>query len=91
MSHFELQADCQLVKIDIHCHVQGDVVIECITLDDELEGEEMVFRVMFNTAFIRSNILILNRDELDILWDVKDEFSKDFRAEVLFISLFPPN
>ncbi|XP_031118029.1 formin-like protein 6 isoform X2 [Ipomoea triloba] len=78
------QADCQLVKIDIHCHVQGDVVIECITLDDELEGEEMVFRVMFNTAFIRSNILILNRDELDILWDVKDEFSKDFRAEVLF-------
>nr|GMC48899.1 formin-like protein 18 [Ipomoea batatas] len=63
---------------------QGDVVIECITLDDELEGEEMVFRVMFNTAFIRSNILILNRDELDILWDVKDEFSKDFRAEVLF-------
>ncbi|XP_019167761.1 PREDICTED: formin-like protein 18 [Ipomoea nil] len=78
------QADCQLVKIGIHCHVQGDVVLECITVDDELEDEEMVFRVMFNTAFIRSNILMLNRDELDILWDVKDEFPPDFKAEILF-------
>ncbi|KAJ6829506.1 formin-like protein 6 [Iris pallida] len=78
------QADCELVKIDIHCHVQGDVVLECISLDEDLEREEMMFKVMFNTAFIRSNILILNRDEIDILWDAKDRFSKDFRAEVLF-------
>ncbi|CAH9145914.1 unnamed protein product [Cuscuta epithymum] len=79
------QADCELVKIDIHCHVQGDVVLECITLqDDEFECEEMMFRAVFNTAFIRSNILILNRDEIDILWDVKDQFPKDFRAEILF-------
>ncbi|CAH9145915.1 unnamed protein product [Cuscuta epithymum] len=77
------QADCELVKIDIHCHVQGDVVLECITLqDDEFECEEMMFRAVFNTAFIRSNILILNRDEIDILWDVKDQFPKDFRAEI---------
>ncbi|KAI3468325.1 hypothetical protein Pfo_024988 [Paulownia fortunei] len=78
------QADCELVKIDINCHVQGDVVLECITLDDNLEHEEMMFRVIFNTAFIRSNILILNREEIDILWNVKDQFAKDFRAEVLF-------
>ncbi|KAL5558224.1 hypothetical protein UlMin_034435 [Ulmus minor] len=78
------QVDCELVKIDIHCHVQGDVVLECITLDNDLEREEMMFRVMFNTAFIRSNILMLNRDEIDILWNVKDQFPKDFRAEVLF-------
>ncbi|KAL5783014.1 hypothetical protein ACOSP7_008043 [Xanthoceras sorbifolium] len=78
------QADCELVKIDIHCHIQGDVVLECISLDSEQEREEMMFRVMFNTAFIRSNILMLNRDEIDILWNAKDQFPKDFRAEVIF-------
>ncbi|KAL3844083.1 hypothetical protein ACJIZ3_001486 [Penstemon smallii] len=78
------QADCDLVKIDINCHVQGDVVLECITLDDTLKHEGMMFRVMFNTAYIRSNILMLNRDEIDVFWNVKDQFPKDFRAEVLF-------
>uniref|UniRef100_A0A5B7C9Y0 Formin-like protein n=1 Tax=Davidia involucrata TaxID=16924 RepID=A0A5B7C9Y0_DAVIN len=78
------QAECELVKIDINCHIQGDVVLECISLNDDMEREEMMFRVMFNTAFIRSNILMLNRDEIDILWNAKDQFPKDFRAEVLF-------
>ncbi|CAN4113198.1 unnamed protein product [Withania somnifera] len=78
------QAECELVKIDINCHIQGDVVLECICLHDDLQREQMMFRTMFNTAFIRSNILILNRDELDTLWDAKDQFPKDFRAEVLF-------
>lgn len=78
------QADCELVKIDISCHIQGDVVLECISLDSDQEREEMMFRVMFNTAFIRSNILMLNRDEIDILWNARDKFSKDFRAEVIF-------
>ncbi|XP_019447579.1 PREDICTED: formin-like protein 18 isoform X1 [Lupinus angustifolius] len=78
------QADCELVKIDIHCHVQGDVVLECISLDSDLERENMMFRVMFNTAFIRSNILMLNRDEIDILWNTKDNFPKNFRVEALF-------
>ncbi|CAL0333068.1 unnamed protein product [Lupinus luteus] len=78
------QADCELVKIDIDCHVQGDVVLECISLDSDLERENMMFRVMFNTAFIRSNILMLNRDEIDILWNTKDNFPKNFRVEALF-------
>lgn len=78
-----LQEDCELVKFDIHCHIQGDVVLECISLDDDLEREQMMFRVMFNTAFIRSNILMLNRDDIDVVWNVKDQFPKDFRAEVL--------
>ncbi|KAK6942290.1 Tensin phosphatase, C2 domain [Dillenia turbinata] len=78
------QAECELVKIDIYCPVQGDVVLECINLNDDMQHEEMMFRVMFNTAFIRSNILMLNRDELDMLWNAKDKFPKDFRAEVLF-------
>lgn len=77
-----MQAECELVKIDINCHIQGDVVIECISLHDDMEREQMMFRVMFNTAFIRSNILMLNRDEIDMLWDVKDQFPKDFRVEV---------
>ncbi|KAI3900731.1 hypothetical protein MKW92_033319 [Papaver armeniacum] len=77
------QADCELVKIDVGCHIEGDVVLECISLDEDLVREEMMFRVMFNTAFIRSNILMLNRDEIDILWNTKDRFPKDFRAEIL--------
>lgn len=51
-------------------------------MDEDLEHEEMMFRVMFNTAFIRSNILILNGDEIDTLWNARDHFPMDFRAEV---------
>nr|KYP55785.1 Formin-like protein 20 [Cajanus cajan] len=80
-----LQAECMLVKIDIHCHVQGDVVLECIHLSEDFVREEMMFRVMFHTAFVRSNILTLSRDEIDILWDAKDQFPKDFKFEVLFL------
>ncbi|KAA8542476.1 hypothetical protein F0562_023388 [Nyssa sinensis] len=78
------QAECALVKIDIHCRVRGDVVLECIHLDDDLVREEMMFRVMFHTAFVKSNVLMLNRDEVDVLWDAKVQFPKDFKAEVLF-------
>lgn len=53
-------------------------------MEDDLVREEMMFRVMFHTAFVRSNILMLNRDEVDVLWDAKDQFPKDFRAEVGF-------
>ncbi|CAK7338215.1 unnamed protein product [Dovyalis caffra] len=78
------QVECELVKVDINCHIQGDVVLECISLNDDMEREQMMFRAVFNTAFIRSNILMLNRDEIDMLWDAKDRFPKDFRAEILF-------
>ncbi|KAJ0031104.1 hypothetical protein Pint_14595 [Pistacia integerrima] len=78
------QGECELVKIDINCHIQGDVVLECINLNDDMEREEMMFRVVFNTAFIRSNILMLNLDEVDIFWDAKELFPKGFRAEILF-------
>lgn len=70
------------MKIDICCHIKGDVVLECMNMDEGLECEEMVFRVMFNTAFIRSNILMLNRDQLDVMWNAKERFNKLFRAEV---------
>ena len=80
-----LQAESELVKIDINCNIQGDVVLECISLHDDMVGEKVMYRAMFNTAFIKSNTLTLNRDEIDICWDAKDQFPKDFRAEVFFL------
>ncbi|KAG6399448.1 hypothetical protein SASPL_140929 [Salvia splendens] len=78
------QKDSDVIKIDIQCLVQGDVVLECVHFDLDPEREVMMFRIMFNTAFIRSNILMLNSENLDILWDSKARFPKGFRAEVLF-------
>lgn len=83
-----LQDQCEIVKIDINCHTQGDVVLECINLNDDSEYEEMIFRVMFNTSFIRSNFLMLNREEVDILWNARDQFPMDFRAEVYLFFTF---
>lgn len=51
-------------------------------MDDDFEREEMMFRLMFNTAFIQSNVLLLNREEIDTVWNAKDQFPKDFKAEV---------
>ncbi|KAK1311884.1 Formin-like protein 3 [Acorus calamus] len=82
--HHYRQMECDVIKIDIQCFVQGDVVLECLHVDLDPEREVMMFRIMFNTAFIRSNILMLNREDLDILWDSKERFPKSFRAEVLF-------
>lgn len=75
------------MKIDIHCRVQGDVVLECIHLEDDLVREVMIFRAMFHTAFIRSNVLMLTRDEVDVPWDTKDQFSREFKAEVWYLFL----
>ncbi|KAF9595094.1 hypothetical protein IFM89_036983, partial [Coptis chinensis] len=55
---FKAEEESTLVKIDIRCRVQGDVVLKCIHLDEDLIREEMMFRVMYNTSFIRSNILL---------------------------------
>uniref|UniRef100_K3ZQ49 Formin-like protein n=1 Tax=Setaria italica TaxID=4555 RepID=K3ZQ49_SETIT len=71
------------IKISACCRVQGDVVLECIHMGDNLEHKETMFRVMFNTAFIQSNILGLNRDDIDVSWNVNNQFPRDFRAEVL--------
>ncbi|KAL0355490.1 UNVERIFIED_CONTAM: Formin-like protein 20 [Sesamum radiatum] len=78
------QEECELVKIDIQTRVQGDIVLECAHLEDDQVKEEIIFRVMFHTAFIRSNVLMLTRAEVDVLWDAKDQFSEEFRLEVLF-------
>ncbi|KAF0929171.1 hypothetical protein E2562_016410 [Oryza meyeriana var. granulata] len=81
------QEDCDVIKIDIECPVQGDVVLECVHLDLDPEKEVMMFRIMFNTAFIRSNVLMLNSDDIDIVWGSKDRYPRNFRAEMLFCEL----
>lgn len=43
-----------------------------------------MFKAMFNTGFVRSNYLTLSRDEVDVQWDSKDQFPKDFKAEVCY-------
>nr|VDD20506.1 unnamed protein product [Brassica rapa] len=83
------QEECIQVKLDIQCHVQGDIVLELINLHDDLVREEIVFRIMFNTAFVRGNVLKVQSHEMDILWEAKDQFPGEFKAEVLFSDADP--
>ncbi|KAJ0963461.1 hypothetical protein J5N97_028583 [Dioscorea zingiberensis] len=76
------QAESKLIEINVHCRVQGDVILECIHVDEALEHEKVMFRVMFNTAFVKSNALLLKHDEIDVAWNAKDLFGEDFEAEV---------
>jgi hypothetical protein len=71
------------IRMSASCRIQGDVVLECIHIDDNLEHKETMFRVMFNTAFIQYNVLGLNRDDIDVAWNVNNLFPRDFRAEVI--------
>ncbi|KAI3513872.1 hypothetical protein L1887_12087 [Cichorium endivia] len=80
------QAENELVKININCNIQGDIVLECINLDDDMVKQTIMYRVMFNTAFIKSHTLMFNRDEIDVYWDKKNQFPKDFQAVVLLSS-----
>ena len=57
-------------------------MLECIHIDADMEREEIMFRAMFNTAFLRSYSLVFSRDDIDVRWDAKESFTKDFRAEV---------
>ncbi|KAL0371970.1 UNVERIFIED_CONTAM: Formin-like protein 14 [Sesamum calycinum] len=72
------------ITLTIQCLVQGDVVLECVHFRLGSRKGSHDVRIMFNTAFIRSNILMLNCENLDVLWDSKARFPKGFRAEVLF-------
>ncbi|XP_044379743.1 formin-like protein 12 isoform X2 [Triticum aestivum] len=78
------QADNMPVKLNVGSCVQGDVVLECLHVDDGLENERLMFRVMFNTFFIQSHILQLDFEHIDVSWDADHRFIKNFKAEVLF-------
>ncbi|GAB4827749.1 hypothetical protein Ancab_034635 [Ancistrocladus abbreviatus] len=83
-THYYPEAESALVKLDVGCHVQGDVLLECFHLSDDLVSEETLFRAMFHTGFIQSNILPLGVDEIDLSWNAKFKFPTDFKAEVIF-------
>lgn len=69
-----MQDNLSPVKVDIRCQIQGDVVLECINLDENMEHEEMLFRAMFDTAFIQSNALVLGKEDIDILWNTEEHY-----------------
>jgi hypothetical protein len=79
----QIQEDCEIIKINVWCPVQGDIVMECTNLDEDYRHEVMMFRAMFSTAFVEDNLLLLARDQIDILWDTKHRFPADFRVEVI--------
>ncbi|KAJ1690213.1 hypothetical protein LUZ63_014368 [Rhynchospora breviuscula] len=83
VKHYRKAANAP-IKLNVGCRVEGDVVLECIHLGKSLEDEKVMFRVMFNTRFIQSQILMLTLDDIDVAWESKDHFSRDFKAEVLF-------
>jgi len=78
------RADYEFIKINIDCQIQGDVVLECISVGADQVREEMMFRVMFSTAFIKSNIMVLNRDEIDMMWDPKIDFKRNSEPRLSF-------
>lgn len=59
--------------------------------DDSVYSEHMMFRIAFNTNYARSNMLILTRDSMDILWDEKDRFARNFKVEVRAYLLVLPS
>ncbi|KAL3745572.1 hypothetical protein ACJRO7_014655 [Eucalyptus globulus] len=83
------QADHKLVKVDIHCPVQGDVVLECMRVRAGLEHGETLFRVMFNTAYLLENNLMLGLDQMDVTWDRQNQYSRAFSAEITFSEMNP--
>ncbi|TVU49536.1 hypothetical protein EJB05_00849 [Eragrostis curvula] len=78
------QADNMPVKLNVGCFVQGDVVLECLHVNDAHEDERLMFRAMFNTFFIQSHILLLKFEDIDVPWNADHRFTKNFKAEVLF-------
>ena len=82
MPFLHLQRDSDLVKINVSTAVRGDVVCECVHVDEAWSCEQMLFRVAFNTNYVRSNMLMLSRDQVDVLWHARECFPQDFRAEV---------
>ena len=77
-----MHADVE-VKISTFCRAQGDAVHECIHIGGNLDHEEAMFRVMLNTAFIKSNVLgQLNWIVIifGAAWNVNNNEFNDFQA-----------
>ncbi|KAM3229979.1 hypothetical protein ACQJBY_060657 [Aegilops geniculata] len=78
------QAESAVIKADIGCQIQGDVVIECIHVGDE-GHEEIMFSVMFSTCFLQSNMTVFTLEDIDLPWNCnKEKFKEDFKIEAFF-------
>lgn len=78
-----------MIKADIGCQIQGDVVIECIHVGDE-DHEEIMFSVMFSTCFLQSNMAVFTLEDIDLPWNCnKEKFQEDFKIEVYILSSKP--
>lgn len=71
-----------MIKANIECQIQGDVFIECIHVGDK-DHEQIMFRIMFNTCFLQSNLMVFTLDDIDLPWNCnRDKFQEDFKIEV---------
>ncbi|KAF7054820.1 hypothetical protein CFC21_062437 [Triticum aestivum] len=78
------QAESTVIKADIGCQIQGDVVIECIHVGNE-GHEQIMFSVMFSTCFLQSNMTFFTLEDIDLPWNCnKEKFQEDFKIEVFF-------
>uniref|UniRef100_A0A0E0KFA8 C2 tensin-type domain-containing protein n=1 Tax=Oryza punctata TaxID=4537 RepID=A0A0E0KFA8_ORYPU len=79
-------AKSAVVKANIECQVRGDVVVECAHVGESTdEEEEAMFRIMFNTCFVESNMMVLTLDDIDLPWNCpRERFQEDFKIEVFF-------
>uniref|UniRef100_A0A0D9VVI1 C2 tensin-type domain-containing protein n=1 Tax=Leersia perrieri TaxID=77586 RepID=A0A0D9VVI1_9ORYZ len=80
------QAKNAVIKANIECLVRGDVVVECAHVGENTNDDEAaMFRVMFNTCFVESNMMVLTLDDIDLPWNcTRERFQEDFKIEVFF-------
>ncbi|KVI06418.1 hypothetical protein Ccrd_015225, partial [Cynara cardunculus var. scolymus] len=69
-SNTKKHKECEVVKTNIHHRIQGDMVLECIHMDEV--NDEMIFRLN-----VTHNI-----DNIDVLRDVNDQIYANFKGEV---------
>ncbi|KAK3437254.1 hypothetical protein EUGRSUZ_C01935 [Eucalyptus grandis] len=81
------QVEGEKVQFNVFCYVRDDVVLEFMSLDADLEHGESMFRAMFNTAFISDSVLKLMFEDMDVSWDHKDQYPKEFMAEIDFFQV----
>ncbi|KAL5210308.1 hypothetical protein ABZP36_005931 [Zizania latifolia] len=84
------QAKNAVIKANIECQVHGDVVVECAHVGENTDQEQTMFRIMFNTCFVQSNMMVLTQDDIDLPWNCnRERFQEDFKIEVFFSELEP--
>eukprot|EP00899_Mesostigma_viride_P003760 jgi/Mesvir1/13385/Mv15054-RA.1 len=118
---FYRKDEIDVIKINIGCKVQGDIVLQCLHViipPPSLPGtplyepplpagdvdnaavvaavaaaaaveEVEMFRAVFNTAFVRTNLLDLGMDQVDVALADRDKFDKDFQLQILFTDSRP--